>query len=272
MKEADQKLQIINGKFCLGTLGAFSLASKAIDSIESQVLNKKMSSPKGFIDLCEEAIFQITKKYGERITFARMTEDYDPDEYDFSLVCATAEGIFEIRPEGISEGFSDYQCFGSSDLYGEYILKQVYTPEATLNEASKWAAYAIKQASHMDPNVGGPIQMVFVTQDGALALTHDEILKIEQQVAGQSLEFQRGLVDLVDRIVQTRRNINQKTQQALHFDLFHQREAEVWTLVHPVITEQDFTNRILALGTLVDEMSIPGSSLENRKSVDSLQD
>src|SRR3989442_1108413 len=107
MREADQKLQIVDARFCLGTLGAFALASKAIESIEGQVLSKKIVSSKGFIDLCEEATFQITKKYGERIAFAKITQDYDPEEYDFSLVCATAEGVFEIRLEGISEKFSD---------------------------------------------------------------------------------------------------------------------------------------------------------------------
>ncbi len=267
MREADQKLQVINDCFCLASLGAVSMTSKAIESIAEEVANRSIVSPKTFIDLCEEAVFRITKKYRERIALSETEEDYD-----FSLVCATPEGIFEIRPEGISEKYSDYQCFGSSNLYGEYILKQVYKPDSTLSEASKWAAYAIKQASHMDPNVGGPIQMVFIRGNAAQELTHDEILKIEQQISGQSLEFQKDLVDLVDRIVETRRSINQKVQQNLHFNLFDQREAEIWALVHPVVTEEDFTNRILALGILVDEMSFPGSSSENKKSIVSMEE
>ncbi len=123
----------------------------------------------------------------------------------------------------------------------------------------------------MDPSVGGPIQMVFVTKTNARALNTDEILKIEQQISGQSLEFQRDLVDLLDRIVETRRGINQKTRQTFHFDLFNQQEAEIWALAHPVVTEEDFTNRILALGVLVDQMSFPANSYDAKKSIESLQ-
>ncbi len=133
MREADQKLEVVGNKFCLAHLGAVAMTSKAVETITEQVAARSIVSSKTFIELCEEAVFEITKKYAVRIAVAE-----DHEEYDWSIVCATPDGIYDIRQEGISEKYVDYQCFGSSDLYGEYILKQLYKVAPTLAEASKW--------------------------------------------------------------------------------------------------------------------------------------
>jgi len=171
------------------------------------------------------------------------------------LVCVSSDGIFAIPLQGISEKEEKYFAFGSSELYGEYIIRLLYTPMASFApDAAKWAIYAIKQATLMDRAVGGRVQLAFVTSNGVQLLTENEVSKIEREVSTESPEFQRDIMKLVDRIVDTRRQLNQSIKKCYGFSPFSHLEAEVWALAHPVVTEQGFPNRILVVGILIDEM------------------
>lgn len=248
MREHEEKLNLVNGRFCVAQLGYVAGADKVIEDIRSKCGETRVESTRDFIELCEDAMFEYTKKYGERMKASE-------EDLDFSLMIVSADGIYSVFLDGMSDNFGEYACSGSSELYGEYVLKQLYKEKAELSVGAQWAAYAITQASHLDPSVGGPVQIAYVTKEGVKVLTSDEVAKIEQQISGQSLEFQRNLFDTLDRIISLRREINQLMMKSHKFSPFSQREAEMWALSRPVVTEEDFTNRALALGVLIDEMT-----------------
>ncbi len=248
MREAERKIEVVDNRFCISILGSIGIATKVVEDIRAEFQKRRTHQTTPFVELCEDAAFKATKRYGERIQLS-------DEDYDFDLACVSSDGIFAITRQGISEKEEKYFAFGSSDLYGEYILRQLYKAKPTFDEAARWATYAIKQAMLLDPAVGGPIQLAFVTTNGVRLLTADEVSKIENKVVGESPEFQRDLLQLVDGIVDYRRKLNQWTQQEHGFSPFNQREAEIWALAHPVVIEEDFTNRILAVGILIDEMT-----------------
>jgi 20S proteasome alpha/beta subunit len=250
MREEAGKIVPVGNRFCMATIGWTGGADRVLDEVKLQFEKARIQSTRAFIDLCEDVSFNYLKRYKERLDIL----NEDGDDWSFFLACASSEGIFTVE-DGTSEQAYDYRCFGSSDNYGEYILKQLYKPNSSLREGTNWAAYAIKQAMSLDPNVGGPVYIAHITESGVRILTREEVLKVEQQISSQSPEFQRDLFELVDKIVQARRDVNQFTMKSHKLPLFNQQEASIWTLVHPVVTEQDFTDRILALCVLVDEMS-----------------
>src|SRR2546428_2644450 len=138
MKEARTKIETFGNQFTITTVGAIGMAGKVLDVIRAEFVKRHIDSPKAFVELCEDASFNVTKRYNDRIQIAE-------EDLDFFLVCTSKDGICQIAREGISEPFEDYGCFGSSDLYGEYIIKQFYKKQASFDEAAKWAVYALKQ-------------------------------------------------------------------------------------------------------------------------------
>ena len=265
MREAQTKIDIFGGRFALTIVGSVGMAGKVLDEIQAEFHKTHIDSTRVFVELCEDASFKITKRYKERM-------EITDEDLDFFLVCTSKDGIFQISGEGISEPFKDYGCFGSSDLYGEYIIRQLYAKNSSIDEAAKWGVYAVKQATLMDPAVGGPIHLAFATASGIKVLGHEEISKIEQQISGESPEFQRDLFELIDSIVDARRTLNQTVYQSHRVSLFNQREAEIWALARPVVTEEQFTNRILALGVLIDEMTPPVNAGKVANSLQALED
>ncbi len=260
MRETTGKIFPIDNRFCIATIGWTGGADRVVDEIKVQFEKARIDTTRAFLDLCEDTSFSYLKRYKERLD---VSDENDKDDMSFYLVCASSSGIFTVE-DGISEQTYDYGCFGSSENYGEYILKQLYKRNSSLKEGTNWAVYAIKQAMSLDPNVGGPVYVAHLTKNGIKILNQEEVLKVQQQISSQSPEFQRGLFDLVDRIVQARREINQLTMKAHKLPLFDQQEAPIWTLAHQVVTEEDFTNGILALGVLVDEMTAPGVASQER--------
>jgi 20S proteasome alpha/beta subunit len=264
MKDTQDKIEVFGNKFCLTIVGAVGMGAKVLQEIRAEFGKKHVDTLRSFVELCEDASFTVTRRYKERT----LLSDEDLDSF---LVCASNEGIFSIPPEGISEQSHDYSSWGSSDLYGEYIIKQLYKKSPSMDEAARWAIYAIKQASMMDPAVGGPVHVAYATENGVQTLSKEEVSKLEQQISGESPEFQRDLFQLIDAVVDARRTINQTCLQMHKSALFSQREAEIWALARPVVTEEQFTNRILALGILTDEMTPPGQFESTDKSLDGLE-
>jgi len=241
------KIKVVDNRFCMSILASIGIATEAIEDTGTEFQKGRVRQTSAFVELCEDASFKTTKRYAEGILLSE-------EDYDFDLVCVSSGGIVAIPLQGMSEKEEKYFAFGSSELYGEYIIRLLYTPMASFAEAAKWAIYAIKQATLMDRAVGGRVQLAFVTSNGVQLLIENEVSKIEREVSTESPEFQRDIMNLVDRIVDTRRQLNQSIKKCYGFSPFSQLEAEVWALAHPVVTEQGFPTRILVVGILIDEM------------------
>jgi len=259
MRDSGGKILPIDNRFCIATVGWTGGADRVVDEVKVQFGKARVDTTRAFIDLCEDVSFSYLKRYKERLDVL----DEDRGDTSFYLVCASSDGIFSVE-DGTSEQTYDYGCFGSSESYGEYILKQLYKRDSSLKEGTNWAVYAIKQAMSLDPSVGGPVYVAHIAKNGIKVLNQEEVLKVQQQISSQSPEFQRGLFDLVGRIVQARREINQITMKAYKLSLFNQQEAPIWTLAHQVVTEEDFTNGILSLGLLIDEMTVPSATRQEK--------
>ncbi len=267
IRENYGKIENFGNKFSIATVGWAGGADAVVESIKTRFDPLKINTLRDFKELCEDECFNFFKRYKERM---ELSEDED---LGFDLVCASHEGAYEVHMDGTSDIVKDYQCFGSSDSYGEYILKQLYTEDSSIEQATQWAIYTIKQAMGLDPYVGGRIYVVHLTPNGIHELTQEEVMKIEQQISGQSPEFQRDLYNIVDKIVETRRKLNQITSKKYKAAIFKEQESSIWNLVRPVFTEEDFTNRVLSLGVLIDESSVPVKHEEKDQmgSIDALE-
>lgn len=252
MREGQYKMEVINNKFCVAGSGLGGAIDRVIEDVREKTVKAGDMSIRDFVTLCEDSVFGYFARYYARFKMAECEEDYE-----LGLVVASKDRMFRIGQDGTSEEEKDYLCEGSSDLYGEYVLRKLFKPNSVADEAAEWAVYVVREAKNMDPDVGGPTGLAFITSEGARVTSEEEVRKIESKVSQQAYASQRDLVETVGQIVDLRRNISQSADRIFRTKLLRQQEFAIWGLVNPVITEENFTDRILALGVLIDEMDAP---------------
>ena len=270
MRDGQFKIEIFNNQFAVAGSGSAGAIDCIIDNVHERFEKSKSLTIKKFVELCEDAAYDYLKRYKER--FEASDEDFD----QAVLAVTSCNKIYQVFYNGSSQEETNYGCIGSSDLYAEYILKQLYEPNVSLEQATEWAIYIIKQASEMDNNVGGPIRLIHLTTTGSKNFDSDDLKNIENKISGLFFESQRDLLKLIDEIVSLRKQINEKIQPLFKNKIIESDELAIWHLTRPVITEQDFTDRILALSLLIDKMNIPKiekmeKGITNRGTIDLLE-
>ncbi len=125
--------------------------------------------------VCEPTILSMFKEY----VFDRGKFLQSPpiSEFSLSMIIAGATGDGEIRSymafgDGLTERIDTYGTIGSGAAYAELFLRfLLHEDEIDTEEAARLAVYAIKGVELMDPNVGGPVNLL------TLKTTHDGVLE-----------------------------------------------------------------------------------------------
>ena len=107
--------------------------------------------------------------------------------------------LYILHEDGIAEEEA-YATIGSGAAYAEYLLSKFYDPGMKLDVGKKLAAYVVREVERMDPNVGGPINMVAigVRKSGeALELEYQELESRDIDLLGLELTELEKLMNRV---------------------------------------------------------------------------
>lgn len=172
--------------------GTLTFIHKAINLIRESIIEEEKKSGRKLsfreiIDLAESAMAHIYRVYNikrlEYIYGQLLPEFIHP----FPLMIGGSEKnnkyLFILHEDGISEDIEDYATLGSGAAYAEYLLSKFYYKGITTEAGKVIAMYVIKEIEKIDPNVGGPINIV-VIKDRFQELDEEEIEKINRKVVG----------------------------------------------------------------------------------------
>jgi hypothetical protein len=227
----------------------------ATDDILAKTRERLTSPELPSFDLVLSAISEEALKWYKANHEKLGEEEEDEDPYAFLL--ASAERIRKVDFKGYSEEVWDYQCEGSGDPYGEYILQNHYTKGLSEDKGKELAAYTILEASKVDPSVGDQLQLVvFRKHAKPIEVGQEETEDIKSRVAPLSRAFAEAQISTVEQIVEHRRNINALWLKRFNFRLFLPDEKAVFQIMKPCRSEEEFTNNIAAMALLIDQMDV----------------
>jgi proteasome beta subunit len=173
------------------------------------------------------------------------------------FIIVSPERIRRIFGKGYSEEAYDYACEGSGRAYGEYILRNFYNEELSVEEAKELAVYTIVETSKMDPAVGEDISMLILPKEGKCEpVDKVEIESIKERLIPLSRKISEMQIRTVEEIVKKRENINDLCKKKFGFKLFHPNEIAIFQIMKPCRNEEEFTHNIAALALLVDQLNV----------------
>lgn len=167
----------------------------------SEALQRKLDVVDFTERVCERIVMVLFKEYLiDRSKFFGTVSDFS-----LSLIVAGATRDNELRAyhvhgDGISEVIEDYGTLGSGAAYGELFLRYLFGGEQEVDTAlaSRLAVYAVKGVELMDPNVGGPTNVVRLNMDnGNLKI---EALPTRQMPKGAKDEMEGILLRMSEDI------------------------------------------------------------------------
>lgn len=167
--------------------GTLTFINKAINLLrrsirEREEERKEKLSFLEIIDVAEVVMSTLHKVYN----IQRLTYIYErPIEslmHAFPLMLGSTEGdnkyLFILHEDGVAEDVEDYATLGSGAAYAEYLLSKLYDKNLTTDNGKKIAIYVINEVGKIDPNVGGPINVVIIQDNEIKEMERKEINEI----------------------------------------------------------------------------------------------
>lgn len=190
------KIYTLGDNIAIAGAGTVAFVGKAVNLIRAQyddLKDKRELSVDNLMGSAEGAIADIHKVYDvDRVKYLYGAEA-TREIVQMILMVGSVEYIknqqknhlYLLHKIGFSEPVNDYATIGSGAAYAEYLLSKYYNPNITLEIGKKLAIYTVKEVEKMDPNVGGPVNVVVIDKDGYHELKEEEILKIYEDVRKQ---------------------------------------------------------------------------------------
>jgi len=179
-----------NRSIAIAGAGTLTFITKSIAEIRRSIKERERRenrtiSLEEIIDIAESAVAAIYKTYNiERLRYLYGKPEEKGEEYyhHFTLVLGGVEDdekrLCIIHEDGIAEIEETYATVGSGAAYAEYLLSKLYDKEIDVNTGKKLAIYVIKEVERMDPNVGGPVNVVILSRGKYEELTREEVERI----------------------------------------------------------------------------------------------
>jgi len=214
-----EKLRILNNKIVIGGAGINALIDKAIRKIEEEY---NLMLQNGYDDLriliegeentpekektingAEYIISEIHKIYNvQRPTFIYGSPTAE-ESLDFYLMIGgfsyfngiKKPDLYILYENGISEPMKDYATIGSGSAYAEYLLEKYYDNNITTDQAIKLAIFTISEAQKMDPNVGGKINIIKITNDNTQIIDQKIVENIQNEIDEKLNSIEKILKD-----------------------------------------------------------------------------
>src|SRR5437773_337307 len=102
----------------------------------------------------------------------------------------------------IKRCITGYECIGIGEYLGHFLIRKMYHPNMTTNEAAVIALYTIGSAKHYVHDCGGSTSVAILTNDGVLDESLSLISKatdtIDKILAEYDHETQKLLVSLMN--------------------------------------------------------------------------
>jgi len=76
----------------------------------------------------------------------------------------------------------DYATIGNGSEYAEYLLEKYYDNNITTDQAIKLATFTISEAQKMDPNAGGKINIIKITNDNTQIIDQKIVENIQNGI------------------------------------------------------------------------------------------
>ena len=190
------KIYQLDGNIAIAGAGMIAFIEKAVDNIKiahKELKDKGKLSVKNLVEGvddvggCELIMSSIHKAYDiDRVKYL-YGSSADEEIVDVFLMIGgieqTEQGEYESRlyllhKIGFAEPVNDYATIGSGAAYAEYLLSRYYEPSMEIKEGKRLGIYTIKEVEKMDPNVGGPINVVTVGESGCQEVDEKDALQI----------------------------------------------------------------------------------------------
>ncbi len=208
-----KKLRVLNNKIVLGGAGTIALIDKAIRRIEEdyeRMIENGYDDLKSLIEGigdnikgAEYIISEIHKLYNvDRPTF--IYGGAKPEEtFDFYIMIGGFSNfngkmepdLYILYENGIAEPMKDYATIGSGSAYAEFLLEKYYNESINVDQAVKLTIYVISEVEKMDPNVGGSIDIIKITEKGAERINKELIEKNLNEINEKINIIEKNLKD-----------------------------------------------------------------------------
>jgi 20S proteasome alpha/beta subunit len=99
--------------------------------------------------------------------------------------------LWNIYPIGLIEPIGDYSTLGSGAAYAELLLKDLYSYNLSLEQASKIAIYNVKEVKSIDPSVGGDINVAIINKEknSIEILERYRVEEIDRELEGNIMRY-----------------------------------------------------------------------------------
>jgi 20S proteasome alpha/beta subunit len=226
----------------------------AIDDILAKVKVFTDSRPVSFDDMVSflsDKSLEWFKKNEERL------EEEDKENYAGFLM-VSSDRIRKIMEKGYSEEVDDYMCEGSGvgQAYGEHILRDYYKENLEEKEAKELEIHIILETSKLDATVGEDIEMLVCSENKCEIIDKSEIEKLKARQMPLSKRATETQIKTIEDAVRLREEINNLWERQFGFKLFQPNERAILQIMKPCRSEDEFTNNILALALLTDQLNV----------------
>jgi 20S proteasome alpha/beta subunit len=103
--------------------------------------------------------------------------------------------LYILHKDGIAEPMKDYATIGSGAAYAEFLLEKYYNESINVDQAVKLTIYVISEVEKMDPNVGGSIDIIKITEKGAERINKELIEKNLNEINEKINIIEKNLKD-----------------------------------------------------------------------------
>lgn len=192
--------------------GETSFITRAVEMLQTQWKEKRVSTNRELADLAEETMNMIQKRYVvDRMNALGVSKSRDlqqsgvEDSFNlqevgrtpaFALMLGvldrTEASIYIIHPDGVAEKIERYSSLGSGSAYAEYLLARLCCEGLEIDEAVKLAIYVIEEVKKIDPNCGGTTQVSVINEAGIVGKTATEIKTLVTGIMHEDEKFMKS--------------------------------------------------------------------------------
>ena len=205
------KIYKLNENLAVAGAGTVLFIEKAVNGLKNMIegeenkRKEKLGVKEIIENIAEAVMLNLYKIYDIDRSRFLMSEENQTEKIqeivDLVLMMGGVDNsnnyLYLIHKNGVAEPVSDYATIGSGAAYAEYLLSKYYVPEISTNIGLKLAIYVIEETKTMDPNVGGPVKLIYITKDEYKELNEENVSEIYKNIKEGERLTNKILKDLI---------------------------------------------------------------------------
>ncbi len=197
-------LEVGNGIFAIAGAGKVADIEKAITytntSFEEFFRERGRLTKEGILEALEQCILSLHGIYNiqkSRFLGFEVDQNSAPSFNPFMMIGGVIKSekdedfLWNVHPIGLIEPIGDYSTLGSGAAYAELTLKDLYSYNLSLEQASKIAIYTVKEVKSIDPSVGGDINVAVINREKSTVeiLEHYRVEEIDRDLEENVVQY-----------------------------------------------------------------------------------